>query len=46
MTQQTISAADELLDQWPHLRKSERVSGFRALPREQMDDFYLALDAK
>jgi magnesium transporter len=46
MIQQTVNAADELLDQWPHLRRSERVPGFQALPREQMDNFFLALDAK
>jgi magnesium transporter len=46
MIQQSLNAADELLDQWPHLRKSERVAQFRALPREQMDNFFLALDAK
>jgi magnesium transporter len=46
MIQNSLATADELLDQWPRLRKSERVAGFRALPREQMDDFFLALDAK
>jgi magnesium transporter len=46
MIQQSLTAADELLDQWPHLRKSERVAGFQGLPREQMDNFFLALDAK
>jgi len=46
MIQQSLTAADELLDQWPHLRKSERVAGFEGLPREQMDNFFLALDAK
>ena len=46
MNQHTASAADELLDQWPFLRKSERVSRFENLPREQMDNFFLDLDAK
>jgi magnesium transporter len=46
MIQQSLNAADELLDQWPHLRKSERVAAFHSLPREQMDNFFLALDAK
>jgi magnesium transporter len=42
----SITAADTLLDQWPHLRKSERRRAFEALPREYMDDFFLSLDAK
>jgi len=46
MIQHSLNAADELLDQWPHLRKSERVAGFEGLPREQVDDFFLALDTK
>jgi magnesium transporter len=46
MIQESLNAADELLEQWPHLRKSERVAGFHGLPREQMDNFFLALDAK
>jgi magnesium transporter len=46
MIEPAQSPADELLDQWPHLRKSERVQAFESLPREYMDDFFLALDAK
>jgi magnesium transporter len=46
MIQESLNAADQLLEQWPHLRKSERVAGFHGLPREQMDNFFLALDAK
>ena len=42
----TQTVADELLDQWPHLRKSERLPAFRRLPQEYMDDFFLGLDAK
>jgi magnesium transporter len=38
--------ADELLDQWPHLRTSERIAKFEGLPREYMDSFFLELDAK
>jgi len=41
-----LNAADELLDLWPTLRRSYRVHRFEALPRELMDNFFLALDAK
>jgi magnesium transporter len=43
---QTLTAADTLLDQWPHLRRSERIQAFAGLPRENMDDFFLGLDVK
>ncbi|MGA7460856.1 MAG: hypothetical protein WBW69_11565 [Candidatus Korobacteraceae bacterium] len=46
MIEPAQTPADELLDQWPHLRGSERVQAFESLPREYMDDFFLALDAK
>ena len=46
MNQHTVTEADELLDQWPFLRKNERVSRFEGLPREQMDNFFLDLDSK
>src|SRR5271165_879702 len=46
MTPHSLNEADELLDQWPFLRKSERVNRFQSLPREQMDNFFLALDSK
>ena len=42
----SLSAADELLDVWPTLRRSQRVDRFEALPRDQMDNFFLALDAR
>ena len=42
----TQTPADNLLDQWPHLRKAERLRAFTELPREFMDDFFLGLDAK
>ncbi|HTQ98094.1 MAG TPA: magnesium transporter [Candidatus Acidoferrum sp.] len=41
----SLTAADELLDAWPSLRRSQRLSRFQALPHEQMDNFFLALDA-
>ena len=41
----SLNAADELLDVWPSLRRSQRVERFEALPRELMDNFFLALDA-
>jgi magnesium transporter len=46
MIQHSLNEADELLDEWPHLRKPERVGRFRGLPREQIDNFFLALDSK
>jgi magnesium transporter len=42
----SLNAADELLDLWPTLRRLQRVDHFEALPREQMDNFFLALDAR
>jgi magnesium transporter len=42
----SLNAADELLDLWPTLRRAYRVERFQALPRELMDNFLLALDAK
>ena len=46
MIQPRLTEAGELLDRWPFLRKNERVARFERLPREQMDKFFLALDAK
>jgi len=46
MIDHSLNVADELLDQWPRLRKSERVAKFEGLPREYMDNFFLDLDAK
>src|SRR5271157_2972990 len=46
MLEHSLTAADELLDEWPRLRKSQRVAKFEALPREYMDNFFLDLDAK
>jgi magnesium transporter len=46
MNDSSLTAADSLLDQWPRLRKPERIRAFEALPREYMDDFFLSLDGK
>lgn len=46
MITHSLNAADELLDLWPSLRRSQRVDRFEALPRELMDNFFLALDAR
>src|SRR5271165_2954511 len=46
MIDHSLTAADELLDEWPRLRKSARVAKFEGLPREYMDNFFLDLDAK
>jgi magnesium transporter len=45
MIEHDLTPADELLDQWHHIRKSQRVLAFQALPRQYMDDFFLGLDA-
>jgi magnesium transporter len=45
MIEHDLTPADELLDQWHHIRKSQRVQAFQALPRQYMDDFFLGLDA-
>jgi magnesium transporter len=42
----SLTPADELLDRWSRLRRGERVAAFKALPQEQMDEFFLALPAK
>ena len=46
MPQHSLNEADVLLDEWSHLRRTERVEKFRALPRELSDNFFLSLDAK
>ena len=46
MIQQSPNEADQLLDEWPFLRKNERVDRFESLPREQMHNLFLDLDAK
>jgi len=46
MIEHLSTPADDLIDQWPHLRKSERVRAFIALKHESMDDVFLALDAR
>lgn len=45
MIHDSLTPTDELLEQWPHLRKSQRVAKFEGLPRECMDNFFLDLDA-
>jgi magnesium transporter len=37
---------EELLQRWPHLRRSQRVQAFQSLPREYMDNFFLDLDSR
>ncbi|WP_031499890.1 magnesium transporter [Bryobacter aggregatus] len=41
-----LTEADELLELWPDLDPAERLDGFRSLPRDQADDFFLALGAR
>ena len=42
----SLTPADELLDKWSWLRRRERVAAFKALPQEQMDEFFLGVPAK
>ena len=46
MITHSLNAADDVLDLWPSLGRSQRLAHFEALPREQMDNFFLALDAR
>jgi magnesium transporter len=46
MIEHNSTAADILLDQWPHLRRSGRIQAFQGLPRECTDDFFLSLDSQ
>src|SRR5262245_26981505 len=39
-------SADELRDAWPLLDLEERSDGLRVLPREDAEDFFIALSAK
>ena len=39
----TALSEDELRDAWPALATEERVDGFRMLPAEEADDFFLTL---
>ncbi|MFO0650466.1 MAG: magnesium transporter [Polyangiales bacterium] len=43
MTQESLSA-DDLRDAWPALDAAERLEALNALPRAQVDDFFLELD--
>ncbi|MBV8070158.1 MAG: magnesium transporter, partial [Acidobacteriaceae bacterium] len=46
MIEHTQTPDEELLDQWSHLRRSQRVQAFQSLPREFTDNFFLGLDPK
>jgi magnesium transporter len=37
---------EELFHLWPSLGLKERAARFQSLPREETDDFFLALDAR
>jgi magnesium transporter len=45
MISELQTPAHELLEQWPYLRRSRRREAFQNLPRAEMDDFFLHLDA-
>jgi magnesium transporter len=42
----TVANKEELLHSWPSLSIQERVAAFQSLPREESDDFLLALDPR
>jgi magnesium transporter len=46
MTSDLQTPAHELLEQWPYLRPARRRDAFQNLPRAEMDDFFLHLDAR
>lgn len=46
MVEHVLTPDEELLEEWPHLRRSLRTGRFQSLPRGRMDDFFLALDAR
>jgi magnesium transporter len=46
MINHSLTPADDLLDQWPHLNKSTRMQAFQNLSREYTDNFFLSLDGK
>ena len=46
MSLHSLTVADELLDRWSRLRRSERVAEFKRLGHEQMDTFFLELPSK
>ncbi len=46
MSLHSLTVADELLDRWSRLRRSERVAEFKRLGHEQMDTFFLELPSR
>jgi hypothetical protein len=46
MSDRSLYIENELMNHWPYLLKSERVARFERPPREYMESFFLALDAK
>src|SRR6185436_17215740 len=44
MTDAPTTAALHLWEEWPALSEEDRVEGFRALPPEEVNDFFLTLD--
>jgi magnesium transporter len=42
----TATTKEELLHYWPSLGRKERAARFQGLPRQESDDFFLALDAR
>ena len=46
MSDRSLYVENELMNHWPYLLKSERAPKLERPPREYMDSFFLALDAK
>lgn len=42
----TATSLEEILERWPKLGARERLETFRAIPREQADDFFLELSSR
>lgn len=42
----TATSLEEILERWPKLGARERLEMFRAIPREQADDFFLELSSR
>ena len=44
MTTDSTKAALDLYEEWPSLTDEERIQRFRALPNDELNDFFLTLD--
>jgi hypothetical protein len=46
MSDRSLYVENETMNHWPYLPTSERTTKFARAPREYLDSFFLALDAK